>query len=162
MNFNILIIGDNCVGKTSFIRKHVSGNFINIYNKTNKKEINSLAFITNQGEIKVNLYDGVSLKDMDTIIHGIIIMFDKTNKKSFTNLYTHLINISPQIPFVLCGNKVELGKKPNDSEIINLINILKIYNPNFKYYYDINVQSGYNYEKPIVSLLRTQFPNITF
>ena len=55
--FKLVIVGDGGVGKTTFIKRHITGEFEKKYIATQGAEISSLLFFTNHGPIKFNIWD---------------------------------------------------------------------------------------------------------
>lgn len=55
--FKVVLIGDGGVGKTTFIKRHRTGEFERRYIATQGVEVNSITFFTSHGPIKLNLWD---------------------------------------------------------------------------------------------------------
>lgn len=152
MNYNLLIVGDKTVGKSTFIKRHVTGQFERNYLPTNGTSTHTLSFDTNQGPVTFNIFDGGYPAKVD----GVIIMFDLTNKQSFSHTihyYNWLMSMFGQIPVVICGNKVDMpGRKVSSKSISKMLH--QTYNNlNFKYF-DISSKTNYNFEKPFLFTLR--------
>ena len=114
----ILIVGDPGVGKSNFIYRYTKDKF-----SVNK--LSTVGFESNIKEIEiaekkviVQLWDSAGqekyksiTKNLFTRVQGIIILYDITNKKSFTNLQNWIKLIketNENIPYVLAGNKCDL------------------------------------------------------
>ena len=68
--FKLIMVGDGGVGKTTFVKRHLTGEFEKKYigkafNKLNNNhflatqgvDVNSIIFFTNHGPIKFNIWD---------------------------------------------------------------------------------------------------------
>lgn len=149
---NILLIGDNGVGKTSFINRHTTGEFSN-----NQREFSSVEWNTNKGLITLNLYESTSEKldnFPNTKIDAILLMFDITYINSLYLLTDNLIRICLQITnnIIVCGNKTDLRNRTVSWRICrDFVDIYK-----FKYF-DISARSNYNFEKPFLFMIKNRF-----
>ena len=55
--FKLVMVGDGGVGKTTFVKRHLTGEFEKKYIATQGVEVNSIVFYTNHGPIKFNIWD---------------------------------------------------------------------------------------------------------
>lgn len=55
--FKIVLVGDGGVGKTTFIKRHQTGEFEKRYIATQGVEVSSITFATSHGPIKLNIWD---------------------------------------------------------------------------------------------------------
>lgn len=55
--FKVVLVGDGGVGKTTFVKRHISGEFEKRYLATMGVEVHPLKFYTNYGEIIMNVWD---------------------------------------------------------------------------------------------------------
>lgn len=55
--FKVVLVGDGGVGKTTFVRRHQSGEFEKKYIATQGVEVSSITFYTTHGPIRLNLWD---------------------------------------------------------------------------------------------------------
>lgn len=55
--FKVVLVGDGGVGKTTFVKRHISGEFEKRYMATMGVEVHPLKFSTNFGEILMNVWD---------------------------------------------------------------------------------------------------------
>ncbi|CAN4101130.1 unnamed protein product [Withania somnifera] len=91
-SFKLVIVGDGGTGKTTFVKRHISGEFEKKYEPTIGVEVHPLDFFTNRGKIRFNcLRDGY-------YIHGqcAIIMFDVTPRLTYKNVATWHRDITRQ------------------------------------------------------------------
>jgi GTP-binding nuclear protein Ran len=59
VEFKLVLVGDGGVGKTTFIKRHISGEFEKKYVATLGVEVRPLDFVTNFGKIRFNVWDTV-------------------------------------------------------------------------------------------------------
>jgi len=154
------LVGAAGVGKTSYLHRLTTGNFLQpqqysnqINNQINNQNIEpgliyDANFDTNYGRKHITFVELNNINNLDC--NGIIFMFDKTNMNTLNTVSRLMENHSSHINnFVLCGNK---------SDLRNTQLSLENYLPNIQNrrinYYDISVNSLYNFEKPIISLLQ--------
>ncbi|XP_060210947.1 GTP-binding nuclear protein Ran-B1-like, partial [Lycium barbarum] len=56
-SFNLVIVGDGETGKTTFVKRHLNGEFEKKYDPTIGVEVHPLDFFTNCGEIRFYCWD---------------------------------------------------------------------------------------------------------
>lgn len=157
----LVLIGDGGTGKTTFVKRHLTGEFTKKYIATIGAETYSLPFFTNLGKIVFNVWDTAGqekyggLRDAYYIGSDCaIIMFDTTSRityKNVPNWYRDLKNVCKNIPICLCGNKVDIKDrkvKPSSITFRHKPDIV---------YCDISAKSNYNYDLPFVYLARKVF-----
>jgi GTP-binding nuclear protein Ran len=152
------LVGDGGVGKTTFVKRHVSGEFERKYVATMGVEVHPLTFYTNRGPIKFNVWDTAGQEKFGGLRDGYyiqgqcaIIMFDVTSRityKNVSNWHRDLTRVTDNIPIVLCGNKVELKDRKVKAKQITFHRKKNLQ------YYDISAKSNYNFEKPFLWLAR--------
>ncbi|KAI6109564.1 GTP-binding nuclear protein RAN [Pisolithus sp. B1] len=138
--FKLVLVGDGGTGKTTFVKRHLTGEFEKKYIATLGVEVHPLAFTTNFGTICFNVWDTAGQEKFGGLRDGYyiqgqcgIIMFDVTSRityKNVPNWHRDLERVCENIPIVLCGNKVD-------------------------------VKSNYNFEKPFLWLARKLVGNPT-
>lgn len=154
--FKLVLIGDGGTGKTTFVKRHLSGEFEKRYIATVGVEVHPLLFHTNYGPICFNVWDTAGQEKFGGLRDGYyvqgqcgIIMFDVTSRityKNVPNWHKDLTRICENIPIVLCGNKVDIKERK-----VKAKNITFHRKKNLQYY-DISAKSNYNFEKPFVWL----------
>lgn len=164
----LVLIGDGGTGKTTFVKRHVTGEFTKKYIATVGAETYSLPFHTNYGTICFDVWDTAGQEKFgglrDAYYVGAdcaIIMFDTTSRityKNVPNWHRDLKQICPNIPVCLCGNKVDVQDrkvKPSNMKDRKSMNMA---------YFDISAKSNYNYDKPFLYLARKLFnlPDLFF
>lgn len=157
--FKLILVGDPGTGKSSFVKRHKTGEFLEKYTATSKFEIHRLSFFTNLGKLVFDCWD-ISihekfrgLRDSCYInANAGIILFDVSSRDSFNNVlmwHHDLRRVCQNIPIVLCGNKADLQNRKVKLKDI-LLNRGK---PNMQYY-DISAKTNYNFEKPFLWIAR--------
>jgi GTP-binding nuclear protein Ran len=157
-NFKLVLIGDGGTGKTTFVKRHLTGEFEKKYAPTIGVEVHPLDFTTNRGVIRFFCWDTAGQEKFGGLrdgyyIHGqcAIIMFDVTSRLTYKNVPTwhrDLCRVCENIPIVLCGNKVDVKNrqvKPKQVTFHRKKNLQ---------YHEISAKSNYNYEKPFIYLAR--------
>ena len=114
--FKLVLVGDGGTGKTTFVKRHITGEFEKKYEPTIGVEVRPLDFTTNRGKIRFYCWDTAGQEKFGGLrdgyyIHGqcAIIMFDVTSRLTYKNVPTwhrDLCRVCENIPIVLCGNKV--------------------------------------------------------
>jgi len=156
--FKLILVGDGGTGKTTFVRRHKTGEFERKYLPTMGVEVHTLKFFTTQGEVTFNVWDTAGQEKFGGLRDGYyiqgqcaIIMFDVTARETYKNVpnwHKDLVRVCENIPIVLCGNKVDVkDRKVKPGQVV-------FHRKKNLQYYDISAKSNYNYEKPFVSLAR--------
>eukprot|EP00050_Salpingoeca_kvevrii_P005794 m.285673 g.285673 ORF g.285673 m.285673 type:complete len:220 (+) comp11424_c0_seq1:60-719(+) len=166
--FKLVLVGDGGTGKTTFVKRHLTGEFEKKYVATLGVDVHPLVFNTNHGKIIFDVWDTAGQEKFGGLRDGYyiqgkcaIIMFDVTSRityKNVPNWHRDLIRVCENIPMVLCGNKVDMKDRKVKAKNINFHRKKNIQ------YYDISAKSNYNYEKPFLWLARklSGEPELTF
>lgn len=157
-SFKLVLVGDGGTGKTTFVKRHLTGDFEKKYEPTIGVEVHPLDFFTNRGPIRFYCWDTAGQEKFGGLrdgyyIHGkcAIIMFDVTSRLTYKNVPTwhrDLCRVCEGIPIVLCGNKVDVKNrqvKPKQVTFHRKKNLQ---------YHEISAKSNYNFEKPFLYLAR--------
>ncbi|KAE8663442.1 GTP-binding nuclear protein Ran-3 [Hibiscus syriacus] len=139
-SFKLVIVGDGGTGKTTFVKRHLTGEFEKKYEHHNNHCIVEL------------LSDFLMFLNVCSSIHGqcAIIMFDVTARLTYKNVPTwhrDLCRVCENIPIVLCGNKVDVKNRQVKAKQVTF------HRKNLQYY-EISAKSNYNFEKPFLYLAR--------
>lgn len=166
--FKLILVGDGGVGKTTFVKRHLTGEFEKKYIATLGVEVHPLKFFTNRGPITFNIWDTAGQEKFGGLRDGYyiqgqaaIIMFDVTSRITYKNVhnwYRDLTRVCDEIPIVLVGNKVDVKDRKVRAKQITFHRKKNLQ------YYDISAKSNYNFEKPFIWLSKklTGDPNLIF
>lgn len=166
--FKLIIVGDGGTGKTTFVKRHLTGEFEKRYEPTIGVEVHPLDFYTNCGRIRFYCWDTAGQEKFGGLrdgyyIHGqcAIIMFDVTSRLTYKNVPTwhrDLCRVCENIPIVLCGNKVDVKNRQVKAKQVTFHRKKNLQ------YYEISAKSNYNFEKPFLYLARKLAgdPNLHF
>jgi len=166
--FKLILVGDGGVGKTTFVKRHLTGEFEKKYVATLGVEVHPLGFHTNYGPIVFNCWDTAGQEKFGGLRDGYyiqgqaaIIMFDVTSRityKNVPNWHRDLVRVCENIPIVLVGNKVDVKDRKVKAKSITFHRKKNLQ------YYDISAKSNYNFEKPYLYLARKLLnqPNLAF
>jgi len=156
--FKLILVGDGGVGKTTFVKRHLTGEFEKKYVATLGVEVHPLIFHTNRGTLKFNVWDTAGQEKFGGLRDGYyiqgqcaIIMFDVTSRityKNVPNWHRDLTRVCENIPIVLTGNKVEIKDRKVKAKSITFHRKKNLQ------YYDISAKSNYNFEKPFLWLAK--------
>jgi len=156
--FKLVLVGDGGVGKTTFVKRHLTGEFEKRYIATLGVEVHPMPFYTNHGQINFNVWDTAGQEKLGGLRDGYyiggqcgIIMFDVCSRITYSNVpkwYKDLTRVCESIPIVLVGNKVDVRDRKVKAKQITFHRKKNLQ------YYDISAKSNYQFEKPFVWLLR--------
>lgn len=166
--FKCVLVGDGGVGKTTFVKRHRTGEFEKKYVATLGVEVHPLVFHTSRGPIRFNVWDTAGQEKFGGLRDGYyingqagIIMFDVTSRVTYKNVpnwHRDLVRVCENVPMVLVGNKVDIKDRK-----VKARSIVFHRKKNLQYY-DVSAKSNYNFEKPFLWLARklTGDPNLEF
>ncbi|KAI7872843.1 GTP-binding nuclear protein GSP1/Ran [Spinellus fusiger] len=162
--FKLVLVGDGGTGKTTFVKRHLTGEFEKKYVATLGVEVHPLLFHTNYGSIIFNTWDTAGQEKFGGLRDGYyiqgqcaIIMFDVTSRityKNVPNWHRDLVRVCESVPIVLCGNKVDVKERKVKAKTITFHRKKNLQ------YYDISAKSNYNFEKPFLWLARKLVANV--
>ena len=119
ISFKILLLGDSSVGKTCFLKRYTDNTFQDAYLSTIGFDFKYKSITLKNGKtVKVQLWDTAGEERFRTIAksyyrgaHGIILIYDVTNRKTFENIRKWLYQIndetSGKISILLIPNKID-------------------------------------------------------
>ncbi len=144
-DFNVLVIGPSSAGKTIFIQKHATGDFISEYTPTTTSQTTPISFhVTGDyldGMVNLNVHDYVSGESWEEA-DAAIFMFDNSQLSLTLDPTIHARQLFqsyyPTIPTVLAGNKSDLTPGTIFGESTFMI----------------SSKTNFNYEKPFLHLVR--------
>jgi GTP-binding nuclear protein Ran len=158
IEFKLVLVGDGGVGKTTFVKRHISGEFEKKYTATMGVEVHPMVFHTNRGKVRFIVWDTAGQEKLSGLRDGYyigadcaIMMFDVTSRSTYKAVpkwYKDIVRVCENIPVVLVGNKVDVkDRKVKAKQII-------FPRKHGIQYYDISAKSNYQFEKPFVWLLK--------
>ena len=146
--YKIIILGDVGVGKSSLINRYVSNKFnpgVVIGDKVKRKRLEldnqtivELLINDSTEEEKLGKYTKHYYKDA----HGALVIFDITNRQSFTNLKTWIEEVKSNAPsdiiFCILGNKADLSS----NRVVKFEEVQNIAGDDL--YYEVSSKTGNN------------------
>jgi len=156
--FKLVIIGDGGVGKTTLVKRHLTGEFQKRHISTLGVEVQCLRFDTNYGEIVFNTWDTAGQEKFGGLRDGYylhsqcsIIMFDVTSRTTYQNVpkwFDDLHRTCAGVPTVLLGNKVDCPDRQLKAQNVTF------HKKHGMQYYDVSAKTNFNFEKPFLWLAR--------
>jgi GTP-binding nuclear protein Ran len=164
--FKLLLIGDGGVGKTSFVRRFVTGEFDDRYVVTHAQEISPITFQTSRGPIVFNVHDtsGQECHVAPLLEHYykntkcVVLMFDLECQATYEDAKTMYgfieqywrNNNESKKPVVLVGNKADSIHRKVHFHRVRLH--LKPSNRDHMVYFETSARRGTNLMDPFVWL----------
>eukprot|EP00210_Caulerpa_lentillifera_P001331 g1280.t2 len=157
-SFKLVLVGDGGTGKTTFVKRHLSGEFEKKYEPTIGVEVRPLTVHTNLGRLAFNIWDTAGQEKFGGLRDGYyigancgIIMFDVTSRVTYKNVpvwHRDLCRVCPNIPIVLCGNKVDVKNRQVKPKQITFHRKKNLH------YIEVSAKSNYNFERPFLYLAK--------
>lgn len=168
--FRLMLCGDSNVGKTSLLRRHLTGEYTEVYEPTISTEIHTLRFETNCGPVTFHVWDTRG-EEKRCVLHNkdfawgdcAILMFDVTVRLTYKSIPVRYDDIKKVcgriIPISLLGNKADLVK----SRRVKAEKI-QFHRKKSMQYYDISTSSRLNIDMPFLWLAKrlTDQPDLEF
>ena len=158
VEFKLVVIGDGGVGKTTFVKRHITGEYEKRYIATVGVEVHPLTFSTSRGVVCFNVWDTAGQEKLSGLRDGYyiggqcgIIMFNVTSRITYKNVpkwHRDLIRVCENIPTVLVGNKVDVKDRKVKAKQITY------HRRHILQYFDVSAKSNYQFEKPFLWLCR--------
>jgi GTP-binding nuclear protein Ran len=162
VTYNLLLVGERGVGKTSLIKRCIYGDFETSYTPTTIKEAHTLNTLTNGVYIKYNVYESTFDDFYPKNIDCAIIMIDNSKIRSFdygvSRCEQALKLHYGQIPIVICGNKINPDMQSNNNSYIQ--DVARFYKKMNKDYFVIDTKTHHNLEAPFRILVRKLRPDL--
>jgi Ras-related protein Rab-1A len=121
--FKVIFIGSSCVGKTSLLTRFCDDVYTDSYQSTIGIDFRIKTFKINDKTIKIQIWDTAGQERYQSIAsshykgtHGVICVFDLTNKESFEKVKENLTKCRSQTEIpdeccILLGNKCDLLRR---------------------------------------------------
>lgn len=154
--YKCLLLGDSGVGKSTFLRRHATGQFEDQHVLTNGLQVYTLLLQTNYQAVALELWDVAGDERHGGLHNGYfffarcaIIMFDLSDPqtaRSAAGWQRQLEQIcGKQLPVVICGNKADLPRMTNEL----------LYRPQEGIdYCELSVRAAWNLGAPLELLCR--------
>lgn len=157
----VCLIGDGEVGKTTFLKRHLTGEFTTNYKPTLGVEVYPYTYIpTENEEFTFNIWDCAGVEKFSGLrdgyyigAQGAIVFADFTSLETLENALKwkrDFKRICPKGKCVLVISKCDVRKEEKKIKTEHIAQIRK----QFDSVYMISSKSNYNYEKPFLALLK--------
>lgn len=156
--WKLVLVGDGGVGKTTLVKRHLTGEFEKKYIPTLGVDVHPLKFFTTHGTICFNVWDTAGQEKFGGLRDGYyiqsecaIIMFDVTSRITYKNVpewWKDIDRVCEKIPIVLVGNKVDVKDRQVKARQI------QFHRKRNLQYYDVSARSNFNFERPFLWLAR--------
>lgn len=157
--FKALILGNKGVGKTTFIKRIITGEYDETYKPTKDTEIFRSTFFTTSGSIKFRIWEPPTQEEAADALQEpcfigmdcAIIMFDVTSMTSYKDVpkwYNKITKINEKVPVVIVGNKIDSDNREVKTRQIQFHRKMNLH------YYDLSVKTDYQLERPFLYLMR--------
>ena len=156
--FKVLLVGDGGVGKTAFVMRHLTGEFLKKWEPTVGVNVHPMTFETTRGKLAFMVWDTAGQEKFGGLrdgyyvgAHAAIIMFDVTSRITYQNVpnwHRDIVRVAGNIPIVLCGNKVDCKERKVKAKAI------VFHRKKHLQYYEISAKANLNFEKPFAWIAR--------
>jgi len=158
-SYKLILVGDGGVGKTTFVRRHIHGEFNIKYRPTVGCSIHGLDFTTNKGKVMFWCWDTAGQEKFGGLRDGYyigadcgIIMFDLSQRNSYQSVpiwYRDVSRIIDRIPIAVVGNKNDIR-----DPFLGDDRLLLFRRKYGMQYIEISARKSFNYERPFLYLFR--------
>ncbi len=157
--FKVVLVGDGGCGKTTLLKRHLSGQFEAKYIPTLGVEVHPLRFNTNYGQMIINVWDCAGQEKFRGLgdgyyvgAQGCIVAFDLTSKVTMKNTgkwIQDMYRMNTETPFVICGMKSDIQNHEVSSQEFQQ-DFVRMEVP----CYEVSSKSNYNFDKPFLAILQ--------
>ena len=165
--YKIVLLGDGGTGKSSYVSVLQNATFRKEYIATLGVEKHEISLTTSHGPCVVVLWDTAGQEKLGPLRDGYytdasaaFIFFDVTSRVTYKNVpnwHRDVLRVCPDIPIVLCANKVDVQERKVRSKAIT-------YHKKHKMgFYEISVKERMSLKEPFEYLLQqvTKEPDLT-
>ncbi|KNC49607.1 GTP-binding nuclear protein Ran-4 [Thecamonas trahens ATCC 50062] len=155
--YKVCVLGSAGSGKTTWLRRHATGEFVAEHTPTVGVEVLSLTFNTTRGPITFQMWDMAGTDKFaglgeDYLLNAdaAVVFFDVTDKSSYKAVKTwfDMVESKDVSLAVLVGSKVDSSAREVSSSSVTFHRKRNVQ------YYEISSKSNYNFEKPFLYLAR--------
>jgi len=158
-HYKLILVGGGGSGKTTFITRHSSGEYIIHYNPTVGASVHTIVFPTTKGKVRFECWDTAGQEKFGRLRDGYylgsqcgMILFDLSNRNSYKTVpiwHQEVTHIAGEIPMVVVGNKKDKNAyETNDTRLMALRRSYGVL------YVEISARLNRDYEKPFLYLCR--------
>lgn len=155
----VVLVGDGGVGKTSFIKRYTTGEYLKTYVPTLGVKVVGLSdeeHGVGDARSVVAVWDTAGQEKFSGLKEGYyvgasyaMVMFDLANKRSFKSVpgwISKIYEMCGEIPIVICGNKADLPDRQVSSEVID--DFMKMTKSNVSYQ-EMSVKDNHGISEPL-------------
>lgn len=156
--YKVVIVGDGGTGKSSYVSRLQSENFRRDYVATMGVERTEIIVDTSHGESVIDLWDTAGQEKVGPLRDGYykdadaaIIFCDVTSRVTYKNVpswHRDIERVRPDIPAVLCANKIDIKERKVKSKSILYPSKTKIG------FFEISVKDRISLKEPLEYLLQ--------
>lgn len=165
--YKVVLLGDGGTGKSSYVSMLQNASFRKEYIATLGVEKHEISLTTSHGPCVVVLWDTAGQEKLGPLrdgyyagAHAAFIFFDVTSRVTYKNVpnwHRDVSRVCPDIPVVLCANKIDVKERKVKSKGIT-------YHTKHKMgFYEISVKERISLKEPLEYLLQqvTKEPELT-
>ena len=156
---SIIMIGDTSVGKSTLMKKFITGTFSDSLNPTLGVELYKKELNIHDRPYLYRIWDTCGQERFRSLsksyfhsANGIMLLFNLNSIESFDNLYLWINSIkenqSEEIPLVMVGTKCDLEYKVSREEIQKYVNENSI----IQKFYECSAKDNIGVEEPFIEL----------
>ena len=165
--YKILLLGDSSVGKTCFLMRYTDNTFQEIHMSTIGLDYKLKNVQLDDGKmVKIQIWDTAGQDRFRSITknyykgaHGIILIYDITNQKTFENVKNWINQIkeevSNKVTIILVGNKID----DEDHRVVSTEQGEKMAKDFGLMFYECSAKSGVNIDSTFNELVKKTVEN---